>query len=118
MWPALAIIAGIVALACGSGSDPTPTQAFVTPSGPPTATLALSPLATSTLTPTSAPEPTPKVTEPADPNAAVHGRWEGANTIGVLQLGFLVSFDTVDGNLTGKMDVPDQGLFDVLGFPT
>ena len=68
---------------------PTPT---VTPAGP---------------APTPLPPPTAAVPEPRA--ATVLGRWEGINTVGPNELGFMVICRDVNG-LACALDVPDQGL--------
>ena len=42
--------------------------------------------------------------------AAVVGRWEGTNTVGPNELGFIVTCGDANGGLECALDVPDQGL--------
>ncbi len=95
-----------------------PTQTAVstpTPTPPPTPPLTLTPAATPTpaaapTRPASTPRPAPTVAVPEIGAAAVLGRWEGINTVGPNELGFIVTCGDANGGLECALDVPDQGL--------
>ncbi len=108
--------------------DSTPTRekptAVPTANPTPTATPTLAPTPTAGPTPGVTPTPGPAPTRPAStplpaPTAAVPeigaaavlGRWEGINTVGPNELGFIVTCGDANGGLECALDVPDQGLF-------
>ena len=87
---------------------PTPAAA-PTPTATPMPTAAPMPSPAPTL-PASTPLPAPTVAVPEMGAAAVLGRWEGINTVGPNQLGFIVTCGDSNGGLACALDVPDQGL--------
>ena len=89
-------------------AKPTPTATpMPTPAPPPTPAPTRTPAPT---LPASTPLPAPTVAVPEIGAAAVLGRWEGINTVGPNQLGFIVTCGDSNGGLACALDVPDQGL--------
>ena len=93
---------------------PTPTLApipimTVAPTGAPIPAVTPIPVATPTR-PVSTPLPGPTVAVPEPGAATVLGRWEGINTVGPNELGFIVTCGDAIGGLECALDVPDQGL--------
>ena len=133
LWPLWVL--GLLITAVLACADPTPAPtatANFAPTPAPTAIPAPSPTAKPANTPTPAPpEPTASPTaapaptlptagltptpvtadaESAAGSAAVHGRWEGMNTIGPNQLEIIITCQGLDGELICALDVPAQGL--------
>ena len=99
------------------GNTPTRENPTVVPTAKPTQTAV--PMPTPAPTPTPTPAPTrpastplsaPTVAVPEIGAAAVLGRWEGTNTVGPNELGFIVTCGDANGGLECALDVPDQGL--------
>ena len=99
------------------GNTPTREKPTVVPTATPTQTAVPTPTAAPTPTPTPAPTrpastplSAPTVAVPEIGAAAVLGRWEGTNTVGPNELGFIVTCGDANGGLECALDVPDQGL--------
>lgn len=122
---ALVLVMAVLASACAATPAVTPEAATPTPEAVTPTPEAATPVATPeeptptpaepAVTPTPAeaatPEVTPTPTEADVPaEGDLEGRWEGDITVADSQIGIVVTFFTVDGELAGSLDIPAQGL--------